>query len=178
MDELLALIESLDCTTLKYGDVMQVYRLIEEKISMYELSAKKLKEQRDKIKDTIRQRMIDEDLPGVDTEYGRLAPAENTCFTMANQDLFLKWLREGVILDIQAAMDAEGYSTPFQFAMERYNSTPKTNDRLDFLKQACYNSKKIKSMHDDPEDTIPPGIGIYSNKKLSITKPKKGAKKR
>jgi hypothetical protein len=178
MEELLQLIESLDYKTLKYPDVMKIYRLIEEKVAMYEESAKKLKAERDNIKGIIRERMIEEGIPGVDTDFGRLAPTENECFTMANMDLFTSWLRQGVILDIQAAMDAEGYSTPFQFAIERYHSAPKSNDRLDFLKQACYNSKKIKSMHEDPEDTIPPGIGIYIDKKLSITKPKKGAKKK
>ncbi len=180
MGELLKLIQSLDCDKLKYVELMQVIRKLEEKIAMYSAASKKLSEIRDEIKEKIRLRMIKEDIPSCDTDLGRLAPKTQDCLTMANFELFQSWLGDGVILDLKKAADAEGYTTPFNFILERYEQTAKTNDRLGYLNQSCFNKQKLKVMHEDPEDTLPPGIGVFPKNDLSITKPpktKKGAKK-
>ncbi len=180
MDEILKLIESLDIATTRYADIMMIIRMLEEKISMYDNAAKKLKIKKAEIKETVRLRMIDEGLEKTDTEFGNMTPQSSDCLTMANFDLFLNWLREGVVLDIKKAAYDEGFDTPIQFTLERYGSSVKANDRLSYLKQACFNSEKLKEMHEDPEDTLPPGIGIFQKEDLSITKAtkkKKGAKK-
>lgn len=180
MEELLELIESLDYSKLRYAEIMEVIRMLEDRISMYDKASKQLKTKKDDIKEIVRLRMIDEGLEKADTDLGILKPTSQACLTMVNFDFFLDWLRDGVIEDIKYAAYKEGYETPIGYTIERYHNGSKVNDRLDYLKQACFNAKKLKAMHDDPEDTLPPGIGIFEKHDLSITKPsktKKGAKK-
>jgi len=122
--------------------------------------------------------MIKEELPSCDTDLGRLKPTSQDCLTMANFDLFLDWLRDGFLEDITAAAHADDIRA-IRNAVLEYRASTKPYDRLNLLTQSCFNKQKLKAMHEDPEDTLPPGIGIFEKNDLSITKPpktKKGVK--
>lgn len=171
-DGLVAHISELNYDGLKYDEILQVIQMIEEKVILYDGRSKKLKSEKEKIKEIVRERMVKEDLPGVDTEHGRFAPKQTDCILMKNFNAFLNWLQEGVLLDLMSHVP-ENEASRLDAIIAVYNVNEKPNDRLYLLKQACFDTTKLKAMYKDPDDTLPPGIGVYEKHDLSIIRPKK-----
>ena len=182
LDGLLEMLDDLietDMKELNYADFAQLLKVVDAKVAEFTAKAKKLSTKRDEIKEVVRLRMIEEKLPACDTENGRFKPTTTDCITMQNFEFFKDWLRDGFVIDIKEIFKsnnqlATNASEAFTKTIQKYLTSCKTNDRLDYLKQECFDKNKMKQMHTDSEDVLPPGVGIYQKHSLSITKvPKK-----
>jgi hypothetical protein len=167
----------MDFKTMVYDDAMTLYRMLEEKASMYDAASKKLKMKKEVIKEVLRERMIEEKLPSLGTDHGTLKPKDTEHIVMSNFEMYKTWLREGTMDDVLDI--AADFNTPETLAVIRANylASNKMNDRLGYLNQSCYDKNKAKEMHKNKDETLAPGLGIFTKHELSVTKAAKKSKK-
>jgi len=163
--------QALDVNASRYADVVEVLSVLTRKAAEFDAKSKKLKAEKERIKEIVRLRMIKEGSASVNTEYGTIAPKSSDHIVMNDFDQFKIWLREGVTKDVSYELTSRGIMTAdIACIIREYACGELLNDRLHYLKQSCFDSKALKALHTSKEDSLPPGIGIYVKKELSITK--------
>jgi len=173
VDQVINHMQTLDFDKLCYADVAEVLATLATKATEFDAKSKKIKAEKERIKEVVRERMLKEGSNSVNTECGTLAPKSSDHIVMNDFNQFKTWLRAGIIDDIICYLKKyELMTAEINQAIEQYACGGMPNDRLRYLKQSCFNSKELKELHVNKEASLPPGIGIYVKKELSITKMK------